>query len=314
MRLVANWLASNIVSGGPSIIRKPGTFRSNLELTNSLRSNFLAAQQDYASETPQTNGHTNGDSHHITNGHGAWSEWTSSDGKAVYIPRIEPSPGLQEETSQYDITVKLFFLPTAPAADRERYITEALELVRKELGNHKIDLLIASFPGMSFEGDCEVKADRLNALQGNLEEEVATWAALEKLQRRGDVSALGIAEFGSQKLAKFLERIAIPPAVDQINTKDCCNVPPQLVHLAKEKGIVLLVHTDCTDILPEGTLRELLGSGPQGAGVLAGPDEGGNGLRGDVTPQWVVKYTALVKNRGVIENKGYFAAAELHDR
>jgi glutamate--cysteine ligase regulatory subunit len=86
-----------------------------------------------------------------------------------------------------------------------------------------------------------------------------------------------------------------------------------LVKLAKEKQIELLVHSDCTDILPEGTLRELLGSGSQGAGVLAGPRGEGDGLRGDLTPQWAIKYTAFVKNRGVIENKGYFAAAKLQD-
>ena len=30
-------------------------------------------------------------------------------------------------------------------------------------------------------------------------------------------------------------------------------------------------------------------------------------------PLWVVKYTAVVKNRGVVENKGYFAVAEMTD-
>jgi glutamate--cysteine ligase regulatory subunit len=46
--------------------------------------------------------------------------------------------------------------------------------------------------------------------------------------------------------------------------------------------------------------------------VLAG--EGNeDGLKGDVEPQWVVKYTAVVKDRGVVENKGYFAVAELKD-
>ena len=50
-------------------------------------------------------------------------------------------------------------------------------------------------------------------------------------------------------------------------------------------------------------------------GVLAGrPGEEQDALgklRGEVEPQWVVKYTAVVKDRGVVENKGYFAVAEL---
>jgi glutamate--cysteine ligase regulatory subunit len=36
-------------------------------------------------------------------------------------------------------------------------------------------------------------------------------------------------------------------------------------------------------------------------------------MKGDLTPEWVVKYTAVVRDRGVIENKGYFAAAELKE-
>jgi glutamate--cysteine ligase regulatory subunit len=40
----------------------------------------------------------------------------------------------------------------------------------------------------------------------------------------------------------------------------------------------------------------------------------GEGLKGDVEPQWVIKYTAVVRDRGVVENKGYFAGAELNER
>ncbi|WYZ41856.1 hypothetical protein EsH8_V_000751 [Colletotrichum jinshuiense] len=310
----------NIVSGGPSIIRKPGAYRSNLELTNSLRSNFLAAQQDYSPVEdsspiePNGNGTLNGHSNGFSHGSGRprIDVWTARENDALYIPRIDWSySGLQEEPDNYDITVKLFFLPNAPAQDRARYVQEALDLVRKELGLTTVDLLIASFPGMSFEGDCDWEADKRNASQGNIDDEAATWTVLEELYRQGEVKALGISEFGTEKLAKFIKKVDIRPAVDQINIKDCCSVPPPLIKLAKTEGVELLVHTDCTDILPGGTLRELLGHGLQGAGVLADPLEGEEGLEGDLTPQWVVKYTAFVKDRGVIENKGYFAGAEL---
>ncbi|KAK8089442.1 glutamate--cysteine ligase regulatory subunit [Apiospora hydei] len=315
----------NIISGGPCIIRKPGIFRSNLEFTNSLRSNFVAAQEDYsAAASPTTNGTdgtdgTNGHSDEHVNGNGinghhrsATELWTEKDGDVIYIPRIDWSgAGLQEERSQYEITVKLFFLPHAPVEQRASYIEEALRLVKKELGVSVIDLLIASFPGISFEGDCEWEADKLNAKMGSEADEVATWAALETLHEQGTIQRLGIAEFGSQKLERFLSQIKIMPEVDQINLKNCCNVPPPLAQLAKEKGIELLTHSDCTDILPSGTLRELLGTGQLGAGVLSDDGSDKNGLKGDLTPQWVVKYTSFVKDRGVIENKGYFAGAEL---
>ncbi|KAH9906874.1 hypothetical protein F4778DRAFT_602209 [Xylariomycetidae sp. FL2044] len=315
----------NIVSGGPSIIRKPGTYRSNLEFTNSLRSNFLAAQQDYAAALYNGNGNGNGNGNNgyengyrLNGGRPAPEVWTAREDSVLYIPRIDWSTaGLQEERAQYEITLKIFFLPTAPAEKRSEYISEALRLVMNELRIDTTDLLIVSFPGMSFEGDCEWEADKMNATMGSDEEEVATWRHLEKLHRQGKISRLGIAEFGSEKLGRFLGRVEVPPAVDQINIKNCCNVPPPLTELAHDRGIELLTHGDCTDILPSGTLRELLGQGLQGAGVLADDENDektiGDGLKGELTPEWVVKYTAFVKDRGVIENKGYFAGAQLRE-
>jgi glutamate--cysteine ligase regulatory subunit len=240
------------------------------------------------------------------------SAWTAKEGNILYVPRIDwAAAGLQEEPSRYDTTAKLFFLPDTTVAERAQFAQEALDLVLKELQAPCVDLLIVSFPGMSFEGDCEWNADKVNATQGNDEEEVATWAALEHLHRQGLVKQLGIAEFGSEKLAHFLKAVQVRPTVDQINIKNCCNVPPPLAKLAKEQGIELLVHSDCTDILPKGTLRELLGPGLGAAGILAESETGAGGLQGDLKPKWVIKYTAVVRDRGVIENKGYFAGAWL---
>jgi len=303
------------MTGGPSIIRKPGADRSNLELTNSLRSNFLAAQQDYSPPVSATNGspRSSYDEDHSSHRPQA-SVWTTRQGSDYYIPTIDWSlSGLAEERSQYDITVKLFYLPGAEVKDRRIYTKDAVGLVLKELGVESIDLLIVSFPGMSFDGDCEWEADKKNSAQGNDEEEIESWLALEELQSQGVVKRLGLAEFGSEKLSRFLARVNVRPEVDQVNIKDCCNVPPPLLKLAKLERIELLTHNDCTDILPSGTLRELLGQGVRGAGVLSESKRGLDGMKGDLTPKWVVKYTAVVRDRGVIENKGYFAAAELKE-
>lgn len=315
------------MSAGPTVIRKSksaGT-RSNLELVNSLRENFAAAKLDYATFPAQTNGHVPPP---IPAAVQVWTEKTTpsssdtTDTSTVFIPRIQwEGAGLQDEPGQYEITVKLFFLPPTGAAAhdtasltaaRARYVEDALALVTRELGVATIDLLVASFPGMSFEGTCEWEADKQNAQQGNLADEVATWRVLEALHEAGRVRQLGVAEFGSEKLAAFLAATSVRPAVDQINLKDCCSVPPPLKQLAKEQGIELNVHADCTDILPPGTLRQLLGHGPQGAGLLADPEHPEqDGWAGEIVPQWVVRYVAFVRDRGVIENKGYFAGAEL---
>ncbi|KAL2073491.1 hypothetical protein VTL71DRAFT_10817, partial [Oculimacula yallundae] len=101
---------SNIMTGGPSIMRKPGSDRSNLELTNSLRSNFLAAQQDYSPPLSATNGSSSSDED-LCSSRPQSSIWTTREGSDYYIPTIDWSlSGLCEERSQYDITVKLFYL------------------------------------------------------------------------------------------------------------------------------------------------------------------------------------------------------------
>jgi glutamate--cysteine ligase regulatory subunit len=301
------------MTNGPSIIRRNGGEKSNQELVNSLRANFVAAQQDYspplsASATPPEDG-TPGTRNPPRP---PASIWTTRENDDFYIPTIDWSlSGLAEERSQYDITVKLFYLPGASLKERAQLTKDAVNLVLKELGVKTIDLLIVSFPGMSFEGDCEWEADKKNAAQGNAEDELATWPIFEELHEQGVVKALGLAEFGSEKLSRFLDRVKVRPVVDQINVKDCCNVPPPLIKLAKQENIELLTHNDCNEILPSGTLRELLGQGPKGAGVISELKRSADGSTSEITPKWVAKYTAVVQDRGVIENKGYFAAAEL---
>lgn len=305
------------MTGGPSIIRKPGADRSNLELTNSLRSNFLAAQQDNSPDPSHANGingHEEADEELGTLSRPPASIWTTRQDNDFYIPTIDWSlSGLAEEPESYEITVKLFYLAGTDVKSRSKHTKDALNLVMKELDVKSIDLLIISFPGMSFEGDCEWEADKKNSVQGNEAEELGTWSILEELHDQGMVKRLGLAEFGSAKLAKFLENVRVRPQIDQINVKDCCRVPQPLLKIAKQANIELLTHNDCTNILPSGTLRELLGQGIRGAGVLSESKRGIDGMKGDLNPEWVVKYTAIVRDRGVIENKGYFASAELKE-
>jgi glutamate--cysteine ligase regulatory subunit len=303
------------MSGGPSVIRRPFFEKSNTELTSSLRANFTAHQPTPAPSTP------------------AYTAWTTRTDSALYIPTQTPSP-LTEPRGSYDITVKLFYLPNIPADRRCAQTREAIELVLKELGTSSIDLLIVSFPGISFDADDEdsdydddppsppsatqstneATGDCLDAgvPPEDIETMITTWRMLEKLHSEGLVLKLGIAEFGVSRLARFLEQTSVKPSVNQINVRDCCVVPKPLILYAKQQQIELLTHNDCTNILPRGTLRQILGSGENGSGVLAGAGNE-DGLKGDVEPQWVVKYTAVVKDRGVVESKGYFAVAELRE-
>ncbi|KAL4923382.1 putative gamma-cysteine synthetase regulatory subunit [Aspergillus undulatus] len=319
MKLILS--TSNIMtSGGPSVIRQPTTFKSNVELINSLRANFQSAQQSLPS--PPADSPSNAQD----NNSNTFPAWTQQTSDALYIPAVDfTSRGLAEERSQYDITVKLFYLPGIPVSRRCAHTKQAIELVLKELHVDSIDLLIVSFPGILFDAEDdseEEEEEEVNSVDNGSEDSsddfeslVQTWRSLEALHDQGKISQLGVAEFGAERLARFLEHTRVKPVVDQINLKDCCVVPKSLILYAKQEGIQLLTHNDCNDVLPVGTTRELLGAGEKGAGILASSngdaDANGSGLRGDIETQWVVKYTAVVKDRGVVENKGYFALADV---
>jgi glutamate--cysteine ligase regulatory subunit len=301
----------NIVADGASAIGRPSA-KSDSELTTSLRSNFESSRYNASTDTDTGP---------------SYQDWTTREDSTLYIPSLEPSLGLSEERSAYDITVKLFYLPGIPSTSRCQHTKQALECVLKELGVDSINLLIVSFPNIVFDADDESEEDEdvsdsasqhsegCNTTSGAAEDinsMLQTWRTIETLHTNGTVQKLGLAEFGTQRLAKFLSQVSVRPTVDQINVRDCCVVPRPLIMYAKQEGIELLTHSDCTNILPRGTLRELLGDGENGVGVLR--DDGqGEGLRGDVVPQWVVKYTAVVRDRGIVESKGYFAVAELKE-
>ncbi|KAF2397772.1 hypothetical protein EJ06DRAFT_544421 [Trichodelitschia bisporula] len=310
MKLILS--TSNIMGSGPSVVRRPLVSKSNAELTAALRSNFDShREQAVASSAPDS----------------TFRSWSAQEGDKLYAPTLDTS-GLAEERSAYDITVKLFYLPHVPPSKRCQHAKEAIDLVLRELRVSSIDLLIVSFPGIAFDAEDESEEDEhsdaaslsgLSDPTGGVIEDtnsiVQTWNTLETLHDAGTIARLGLSEFGSHRLARLLQSVRVRPSVDQINVRDCCVVPKPLIIFAKQEGIELLTHNDCTDILPPGTLRELLGP-EKGIGILAPSgccNNSSDGLRGDVIPQWVVKYTAVVKDRGVVENKGYFAAAELQD-
>lgn len=310
------------MTSGSSVIRRPTVTKSNIELINSLRANFLEAQ----AAAPVTNSYSSASS--ISEGSNdtssqkpGYASWTRKEDDALFIPTHEPTP-LAEPRSSYKITVKLFYLPGIPPSRRCAHTKQAISLVLKELGVESIDLLIVSYPGVSFDADDDGDSEASSAEEDGssisdqgahgMETMVRTWRVLEAFHENGIIGKLGVSEFSSERLAKFLPQTKIRPSKDQINVKDCCVVPKSLIMYAKQENIELLTHNDCTDILPRGTTRELLGPGNKCAGVLAATaDADDEGLKGEVEPQWVIKYTAVVEDRGVIENKGYFAMAQV---
>ncbi|THZ22336.1 hypothetical protein D6C89_06135 [Aureobasidium pullulans] len=291
---------------------------SHTELTWSLRDNFEGARQEAQAQS-QEKVKQHDASHDFD-----WISY-SDDGKTMFIPRLDFSnSSLHEEREQYDITAKIFFLSDEDTSAREEHLRQAVDLVKEELHMPNVDLLIVSFPGVYFDEESECCPDKIKS-RGTKESspepvdgQLQTWRLVERLYKDGLVRRIGVSEFGANRLEPFLEKASVQPSVNQISLRDCCSVPQPLSSLAKSKSIELLVNNDSVNIMPRGTIRSLLDY--EGAGVLSQASQkvgekrkrqdNGKKMQGQVVPQWVIKYTAVVKNRGVVENKGYFACAK----
>jgi glutamate--cysteine ligase regulatory subunit len=114
---------------------------------------------------------------------------------------------------------------------------------------------------------------------------------MEDFKGAGLVSSLGISEFGILRLKAFLPWVRIRPSVDQINLRDVCDVPRDLLDFAKSEAIKLIPHMDEDNPLSKSALQDILND--------LGVAEHVRQMR------WIVKYTAVVKARGVVDNKGY---------
>ncbi|KAF8253920.1 hypothetical protein K440DRAFT_618446 [Wilcoxina mikolae CBS 423.85] len=267
----------NIMTAASEVLRTPPVSKSSTELITSLRSHIRSSPPS-PPPSPSLSSSTT----------------TKSP---LYIP-LPPTPEpLAEERSEYDVTVKLFHLSSAPSSSHESHTHEAIKRVLENLGIDKIDLLILSLPGISFDAE----DTQLPASPEDVDSWVNSYRTLETLHHDGVITRLGISEFGTTRLTQLLPHTRVKPSVNQINVRDCCVVPKPLILFAKQEGIELLTHNDCTDVLPADTLQ----------GVLV--DEFGLLGKGKkVSPMWVVKYTAVIRSRGVVENKGYIAMAEIH--
>lgn len=226
-----------------------------------------------------------------------------------YIPRadISTSP-LAEQRSQYEITVKIFYLSEKDLRSKE-YANDAIRFVLQKLDVEYIDLLIASFPNRLSNG--ETGKENEDFSEEDIEENVATWTELTLLQEKGIVKRLGVADFNNNKLGKFLKRVKVRPQVNQMNLKNYCKITPSMQELARLEKIELLTHRDSRNMLQNFSLSEILKQDNEDTNLSSHNDQSLDNVNNILSSKWVAKYTAVVRDRGVIEYKGYFVAIEL---
>ncbi|CAG8509380.1 6600_t:CDS:2 [Cetraspora pellucida] len=206
---------------------------------------------------------------------------------------FDPSYKLKDR-NDFEITAKLFYLPSSstssdnPSAPPPSYISQSLHHLFCLLGITYVDSFIVYFNGLLFDDQDQ---DDSNLVMNDFEALVEVWKELESHYRNDRIKKLGVSEFTKNRFERFLEVVEVPPKIDQINIKGCCDLPSQMIGYAKEHDIELLTHRDPSDILPSTTFQKVLKN-------TKFP------FTSELLPRWVLKYSVLIKCREVVANKG----------
>lgn len=192
----------------------------------------------------------------------------------TFVEKIE-----RGEREHLKISVKVFVIELKPAI-----ILDALFRAMCELGVESVETLFLALPEMPGEDIFEV-------LKG-------FWEEMEGLLDSGYINDLGVCDLDKPTLEKLYQWARIKPQINQVNLASCCVMPKDLVAFSEKHDIQLLTHADPKDILTKESLENVL------------TDSCDNVKIQGWKPVWALRYSVLVKCRGVIKNKGYIVSCE----
>lgn len=165
------------------------------------------------------------------------------------------------------------------------WINESLEQLRVATGLTEVDTFIISFPGLTFDNSangedcCDDANARTNGANPLVQDEEAVRTSILKIWKEASKNkhllSLGVSEFSLDRLHWLLDQAKKEdadsekdsaddgssgragttgitstrfrkPKVCQVNTRNRCDVPSELVEFAREEDVDLLVHADCS--------------------------------------------------------------------
>ncbi|GIX68786.1 glutamate--cysteine ligase regulatory subunit [Caerostris darwini] len=180
----------------------------------------------------------------------------------------------QSDRADLKISVKIF-LENYNIEDLKSAISE----VMKHLDINLVDSVILTLPPLS------------NEEKFNLEKVKPLWNELENFVHEGKFVTIGVSDLDTPELAELYQWTEVKPSVNQVNIESCCVMPPELIAFAKEHDIQLLTHNDSKVLLPDSMLQQIL--------------EPAIATLENWKIMWIVRYSVVVKCRGIIQNKGY---------
>ncbi|TDH08510.1 hypothetical protein EPR50_G00098570 [Perca flavescens] len=185
-----------------------------------------------------------------------------------------------EEREELRVTVKLFLCESVQSS-----IRDAVEMVCQTLAVSQLDSVIIA-PPWPLEGDSQSLAHLQPA-----------WEELEALVRSQQIAAIGTSDLDKELLEQLYSWAQVKPSSNQVNLASCCVMPPDLTAFAKEFDIQLLTHNDPKELMSAATFQEAVQEGTRDLSIA------------DWRLEWVLRYSIIVKSRGIIKAKGYLVSA-----
>ncbi|XP_077309016.1 glutamate--cysteine ligase regulatory subunit [Lithobates pipiens] len=186
-----------------------------------------------------------------------------------------------EEREEMKVSVKLFVLDSGLSS-----IGHAVDMACSTLAVGQLDSVIIAPPPLE------------DGVVLTLEHLQPYWRELESLVQDNKVVAIGTSDLDKPLLEQLYLWAQIKPSSNQVNLASCCIMPPDLTAFAKEFDIQLLTHSDSKEILSEESFQEVLRDSVEGSDADAW------------SPVWVLRYSVIVKTRGIIKSKGYIVQAK----
>ncbi|NXY05980.1 GSH0 ligase, partial [Pteruthius melanotis] len=195
---------------------------------------------------------------------------------AQAIEKINP-----EERDELKVSAKLFIVGSNSSS-----IRDAVDLACSALGVAQLDSVII------------VPSPVEDGTNLSLEYLQPYWKELENLVENKKIVAIGTSDLDKTLLEQLYLWAQVKPSSNQVNLASCCVMPPDLTAFAKECDIQLLTHNDPKELLCEASFQEVLQESIQ------------NVKANEWIPLWLLRYSVIVKSRGIIKSKGYIIQAK----
>ncbi|XP_030792414.1 glutamate--cysteine ligase regulatory subunit isoform X1 [Rhinopithecus roxellana] len=221
------------------------------------------------------------------------------------VEKINP-----DEREEMKVSAKLFIVgsnsssSTRSAVDMERGACSSCKLPRKKAGQRNplvchTEQVACSVLGVAQLDSVIIASPPIeDGVNLSLEHLQPYWEELENLVQSKKIVAIGTSDLDKTQLEQLYQWAQVKPNSNQVNLASCCVMPPDLTAFAKQFDIQLLTHNDPKELLSEASFQEALQESI--------PDIQAH----EWVPLWLLRYSVIVKSRGIIKSKGYILQAK----